>query len=224
MSKIKQGKFKANVKSIKLIERLNTIVEFFKDDMQYREINFEMNIQPELKKHHVVVDEARLSIVLYNLLSNSVKHTTGDSITLTVNILSRQEMVILQYNNKISEKEESCMNDGSQKSNEDSDEGSWSNDSKDNISEKIGESESENTLEKDKDNLQYLQIIVSDKGCGMNDESSKKCFTLFGNLKFKKDINQGGIGLGLASASLICKALGGFISLVKTKEEEGSVF
>lgn len=50
-------------------------------------------------------------------------------------------------------------------------------------------------------------MSVSDAGCGMNEEMRRKCFTLFGNLRFKKDINQGGMGLGLASASLICKAL-----------------
>jgi signal transduction histidine kinase len=53
----------------------------------------------------------------------------------------------------------------------------------------------------------YLSISVADSGCGMNEEMKKKCCTLFGNLKFKKEINQGGMGLGLASASLICKAL-----------------
>jgi len=58
----------------------------------------------------------------------------------------------------------------------------------------------------------------------MNEETSKKCFTLFGNLKFKKEINQGGIGLGLASTSLICKALGGYINLLKTRENEGCTF
>ena len=53
----------------------------------------------------------------------------------------------------------------------------------------------------------YLSVSVSDTGVGMNEEMRLKCFTLFGNLKFKKDVNQGGIGLGLASSSLICKAL-----------------
>ena len=53
----------------------------------------------------------------------------------------------------------------------------------------------------------YLSVSVSDTGVGMNEEMRRKCFTLFGNLKFKKDVNQGGIGLGLASSSLICKAL-----------------
>jgi hypothetical protein len=35
----------------------------------------------------------------------------------------------------------------------------------------------------------YLSVSVSDTGVGMNEEMRKKCFTLFGNLKFKKDVN-----------------------------------
>lgn len=58
----------------------------------------------------------------------------------------------------------------------------------------------------------------------MNDEMKKKCFVLFGNLKFKKDINQGGMGLGLASANLICKALKGELNLIRSDENEGSKF
>lgn len=69
-----------------------------------------------------------------------------------------------------------------------------------------------------------MSISVTDSGCGMNDEMKKKCFVLFGNLKFKKDINQGGMGLGLASANLICKALKGELNLIRSDESEGSKF
>jgi signal transduction histidine kinase len=50
----------------------------------------------------------------------------------------------------------------------------------------------------------YIKVSVLDTGCGMNEELQRKCFVLFGNLKFKKDINQGGLGLGLACSNLIC--------------------
>ena len=70
----------------------------------------------------------------------------------------------------------------------------------------------------------YLSISVADSGCGMNEEMKKKCCTLFGNLKFKKEINQGGMGLGLASASLICKALQGELNLLRSEENVGSKF
>ena len=43
--------------------------------------------------------------------------------------------------------------------------------------------------EQQKENSLFLSVSVTDSGCGMNDEMKKKCFVLFGNLKFKKDIN-----------------------------------
>jgi signal transduction histidine kinase len=76
---------------------------------------------------------------------------------------------------------------------------------------------------RNKSNL-WLSISVSDTGIGMNEEMKKKCFLLFGNLKFKQDINQGGMGLGLASANLICKSLNGELNLIRSEENEGSKF
>ena len=49
MSKIRQNKFKPNYKTMNLIERLNTIQNFFRDDMAYRQIQYETEIQEELE-------------------------------------------------------------------------------------------------------------------------------------------------------------------------------
>ena len=70
----------------------------------------------------------------------------------------------------------------------------------------------------------FLSVSIEDTGIGMNEEMKKKCFTLFGNLKFKQDINQGGMGLGLAAANLICKSLNGELNLIRSEENEGSKF
>jgi two-component system sensor histidine kinase/response regulator len=69
------------------------------------------------------------------------------------------------------------------------------------------EKKNKKSIQEELEEKVYLSVSVSDTGVGMNEEMRRKCFTLFGNLKFKKDVNQGGIGLGLASSSLICKAL-----------------
>ena len=87
MSKIRQGKFKSTIKEINLKERLQNIYEFFRDDMLYRDIKFKVEMQSKLKKNTISLDEARLQIILYNLFSNSVKHTTDGSITLTCKII-----------------------------------------------------------------------------------------------------------------------------------------
>jgi signal transduction histidine kinase len=86
------------------------------------------------------------------------------------------------------------------------------------------DSEEHTSNQHQKEENLFLSVSVSDTGCGMNEEMRKKCFTLFGNLKFKKDINQGGMGLGLASANLICKALQGELNLIRSEENEGSKF
>lgn len=52
----------------------------------------------------------------------------------------------------------------------------------------------------------------------------KKCFTLFANTKVKNDINQGGMGLGLAASSMICKSLRGHVNLIRTEIDGGSKF
>ena len=70
----------------------------------------------------------------------------------------------------------------------------------------------------------YISATVTDTGCGMNAESKKKCFTLFGNLKFKKDINQGGMGLGLAASNSICRSLKGELNLIRSEIGEGTKF
>ena len=71
----------------------------------------------------------------------------------------------------------------------------------------------------------YLCVSVKDSGCGMNSQLKQRCFTtLFGNLKFRKDNNQGRFGIGLAASSLICKALNGELHLLKSQENEGSKF
>lgn len=55
----------------------------------------------------------------------------------------------------------------------------------------------------------------------MTKEQIKKCFNMFSNLKFKKEINQGGVGLGLASSHMICKMLRGAIQIFNRSDYQG---
>ena len=43
-SKIRQGKFKANVKEIKIGSIVNSIFDSFKDDITFREIEYDVKI------------------------------------------------------------------------------------------------------------------------------------------------------------------------------------
>lgn len=91
MSKIRQNKFKPNYKAMNLIERLNTIQNFFKDDMVYRQISYESDVQPLLEKIYLIGDESRFSIVLYNIFSNSIKHTTGGQVKVIAKLMTAEE-------------------------------------------------------------------------------------------------------------------------------------
>ena len=50
MSKIRQGKFKPNYKEINISEKLDNIYDFFKDDMRFKEIDYDVKIQEQLEK------------------------------------------------------------------------------------------------------------------------------------------------------------------------------
>ena len=92
MSKIKQNKFKPNYKEVKVAEKLDYIFDFFKDDIRYREIEYEVKIQERLNNHLISIDDARLGIVLYNIISNAVKFTNGGQIKVSAKILDQNQM------------------------------------------------------------------------------------------------------------------------------------
>ena len=57
------------------MEKLDNILDFFRDDMKFRDIECDIKIMDKINYNLFACDEARFSIVLYNLISNSVKHT-----------------------------------------------------------------------------------------------------------------------------------------------------
>lgn len=76
---------------------------------------------------------------------------------------------------------------------------------------------------KNANGIDYLQIKVEDSGCGMNQDLIKRLFSLFSNMKFKGNVNQHGIGLGLAICKNIVDSMNGFISC-KSLLNIGSTF
>ena len=58
-----------------------------------------------------------------------------------------------------------------------------------------------------------LLTSVDDSGIGMNPEDLLKLFRFFGTLSKTKDINRGGMGLGLTISKMIIRQLGGEISV-----------
>ena len=72
--------------------KLDKIIEFFKDELQKNNIDIQVKIQDVLNTHLIEVDDSRLSVVLYNLLSNSVKFTDMGSISISAKMLDRNQM------------------------------------------------------------------------------------------------------------------------------------
>ena len=80
MSKIKISKFKSTVQQISLTDIIENIFDIFRDDMKFREIKYNLDFEDELRNFQIKVDDSRLSIILYNIISNSVKHSSGGTI------------------------------------------------------------------------------------------------------------------------------------------------
>ena len=57
-----------------------------------------------------------------------------------------------------------------------------------------------------------LQVDVTDSGLGIKEEDLGKLFKFFGCLQRTKDVNRGGMGLGLTISKMIIQQLGGTIS------------
>ena len=68
-----------------------------------------------------------------------------------------------------------------------------------------------------------LEFIVEDTGIGIKEEDQSKLFNLFGFLDSSKELNLGGIGLGLHISSMIVTQFNGDI-ICKSKYGEGSKF
>ena len=59
---------------------------------------------------------------------------------------------------------------------------------------------------------ELLQVDVTDSGVGIKEEDLGKLFKFFGCLQRTKDVNKGGMGLGLTISKMIIQQLGGTIS------------
>ena len=68
-----------------------------------------------------------------------------------------------------------------------------------------------------------LQVDVTDSGLGIKEEDLGKLFKFFGCLQRTKDVNKGGMGLGLTISKMIIQQLGGTINVISTFGE-GSKF
>lgn len=68
-----------------------------------------------------------------------------------------------------------------------------------------------------------MKVEVKDTGVGIGKEDIDKLFKFFGKISKTKEINKGGMGLGLTISKMILQQLGGTIG-IKSEAEKGSNF
>ena len=68
-----------------------------------------------------------------------------------------------------------------------------------------------------------LTTDVEDSGIGISRDDLEKLFKFFGTLTKSRDINRGGMGLGLTISKMILQQQNGDIS-VKSEPNKGSIF
>ena len=75
--------------------------------MKFRETEYELKMKDRVKDFQIILDDSRFSIVLYNLISNGVKHTSGGLIKISMKIINSEELnkkaekIMLQKNDDI---------------------------------------------------------------------------------------------------------------------------
>jgi signal transduction histidine kinase len=93
MSKLKIGKFKRNITEVNFRAVLEYLLENFIEEVRYRDIKITYDLDSTLENHMLRTDEMRLSILLYNLISNSVKCTNSGIIHLQAKVLDHNEYI-----------------------------------------------------------------------------------------------------------------------------------
>ena len=159
-----------------------------------------------LRRFKIILDDARFELLLYNIVSNSVKHTNGGHIKVSMKLLTqeqaekkkekyakiKQELQIKLQNEWASNQTQECSEQSSYESQIQNTVGGSTTERR--VYENSDVDSSEKSEKNPKINVQeevvekvYLSVSVSDTGVGMNEDMRRKCFTMFGNLKFKKD-------------------------------------
>jgi PAS domain S-box-containing protein len=87
LSKLDADKVKLERIALDIPKFLNTIASTFAQQFKDKELSFDVEIDPDIKRS-VITDPTRLNQILTNLLSNALKFTSSGSITLAVKALA----------------------------------------------------------------------------------------------------------------------------------------
>ncbi|CDW77828.1 multi-sensor hybrid histidine kinase [Stylonychia lemnae] len=203
LSKIRLNNFKTVPKYINIYDKINNILEILEDQINQKNLRIDNQCTDILINTEIEIDEPRFGLVLYNILSNSVKYTRpNDQIIIRAKLVRYHEMVLekeairqqQEYGSSVVTNSDASLSVAST------------------VKDPIRES------------AEYLKVTIRDTGLGMKDDVIKGLFELFGNCKMSNNVNQQGIGLGLTVSNQICKQLGGSLFIESSEPKKGSKF
>src|SRR5690606_2475799 len=84
------GKLQVHPSSMDLHYALQKIHSLFANRAQHKNLEFHYNISPEVPRY-IITDETRLLQILSNLTSNAIKFTNAGDVSITVELIDRQE-------------------------------------------------------------------------------------------------------------------------------------
>lgn len=97
-NKIDDGKIKLEEHIFRPTELLNNVYGAFKAQARDKQINFENRIDPDLQTIEVNGDQMRLTQILFNLVGNAVKFTSGGYVIVETDIVARdQEKITISF-------------------------------------------------------------------------------------------------------------------------------
>ena len=96
LSKLESGKYELNNAPFELIHLINTLKALFLLKVQQKGLQFNVNIAPDTPQF-LVGDEQKLSQILTNFLSNSLKFTHHGHITIRVQMLQNPRANYMQF-------------------------------------------------------------------------------------------------------------------------------
>ncbi|CDW79185.1 multi-sensor hybrid histidine kinase [Stylonychia lemnae] len=219
LSKIRLKKSVQKLEEIKLDSVLNEITNLFSQEISMKQIQINKSIQSVILNNNLLIDHEKLSLVLFNILSNAFKYTQSGFIALSAKVVTYRELQL----KILEEQDESVEYDLGSNLNDNSIliQSSPSSQQLDDYRQQCIQS----ILKNGSMGMQYLSFSVIDTGIGMDQTNTRQLFNLFGKVKLSDEqISQQGMGLGLTVSNLICEDLGGKLFLEWTLPGKGSKF
>ncbi|TNV86645.1 hypothetical protein FGO68_gene11630 [Halteria grandinella] len=226
LSRIRIGQFKTVTKTFDLRACLQDLTQSFQQEAKIKGVTMRLDFEKgnQFSTEEVRTDEYKLTLVLYNLVSNSVRFSQTGLVRLKIRLLSLSEAKE-RVDSYIKRLQETGQAEGLIKYRRELESNFDSNNLQVGIFESQHSNDYSHTGEVVNYERRFLHLIIEDNGSGIPIQKQKNLFQLFSNTKISdQNVNQAGLGLGLTVSHLICQHMGGNLALVMSQEGIGTKF